>query len=106
MFGDLEQLSNTLKEWESIKNKSGSLSSNLSNANFCSNKALKQFVLFFQTRQILLSPSAFMLQATNVQSEISLRCQCFSKALARSSLRREIMGRGSSFKPAAIMALS
>lgn len=32
--------------------------------------------------------------------------QCLSRALVSSSFRREIMGRGSSFRPAAIMALS
>uniref|UniRef100_A0A0E9PMC9 Uncharacterized protein n=1 Tax=Anguilla anguilla TaxID=7936 RepID=A0A0E9PMC9_ANGAN len=32
--------------------------------------------------------------------------QCLSRALVSRSFRREIMGRGSSFRPAAIMALS
>lgn len=46
--------------------------------------------------------------ATPVSPHSSRRrsLQCFSRAFASSWFRREIIGRGSSFRPAAIMALS
>lgn len=68
------------------------------------NKGLKLLLSGFVCAPVCRPPSSKPCQSVLFMSVSS--SQCFSRALVSRSLRREIIGRGSSFRPAVIMALS